>query len=130
LEGEKKRGMEVNIPDTLNAGWKNNKKGFGYKMLYKMGWKDDKGLGKEEDGITEAVKVRRRDEGVGVGTKDEDIKNHAWAATTSSFNDVLDTLKMAYGADRKNRKNGKKKKKRDKETKPKTALATVSVGVK
>lgn len=33
------------LTDTLNQTWKNDKSRFGYRMLQKMGWKEDKGLG-------------------------------------------------------------------------------------
>lgn len=43
--------MDVQLEDTLNQRWKNDKSGFGFKMLQKMGWKEDKGLGKNETGF-------------------------------------------------------------------------------
>lgn len=35
--------MDVELSDTLNKSWKENKSNFGYRMLAKMGWSEDKG---------------------------------------------------------------------------------------
>lgn len=47
------RGMPK---DTLNSSWRNSQ-GFGQRMLAKMGWTEGKGLGKDESGIVDNVKV-------------------------------------------------------------------------
>jgi hypothetical protein len=36
-----------------------------------MGWKEGNGLGKKQQGITECVQIRRRDDGLGLGTKNQ-----------------------------------------------------------
>lgn len=38
-----KVNMDVELSDTLNKSWKENKSNFGYRMLAKMGWSEDKG---------------------------------------------------------------------------------------
>jgi Pin2-interacting protein X1 len=112
--------MDVELKDTLNQAWKNDKSGFGFKMLQKMGWKEDKGLGKNEEGTTAAIKVTRRDAGVGLGAKEADTAgNSAWSSKGSSFNAVLDVLKAAYAP-----KKDKKKKK------VKKSVPKISVGMK
>ena len=58
---------EGGLKDTLNATWKNDKSRFGFKMLQKMGWKEDKGLGKNESGSVSSIKVSKREEGLGLG---------------------------------------------------------------
>ena len=40
---------------------------FGQKMLEQMGWQKGKGLGRNEDGMTECIQIRRREEGAGLG---------------------------------------------------------------
>ena len=40
---------------------------FGSKMLEMMGWEKGKGLGKNEDGMTDCIQIKRRDEGTGIG---------------------------------------------------------------
>ncbi|KAF3454744.1 hypothetical protein FNV43_RR05192 [Rhamnella rubrinervis] len=44
---------------------------IGYKLLQKMGWKG-KGLGKDEQGITEPIKSGIRDPKLGIGKQEED----------------------------------------------------------
>jgi hypothetical protein len=102
---------EVKLADTLNRAWKDgwshflnvssitcvlDKSGFGYRMLQKMGWKEDKGLGKHEDGMANAVKVKRRDAGLGLGVT-QDQAGDGWGSTVSSFSAVLDLLNANYG---------------------------------
>jgi Pin2-interacting protein X1 len=108
---------EVQLKDTLNATWKNDKTRFGFKMLQKMGWKEDKGLGKHETGTVSAVKVSKREEGLGLGMEklSDGAGNLGWSATAKSFNEVLKVLNESY----------KKKKPKVKKSVPK-----ISVGMK
>lgn len=39
---------------------------FGQKMLERMGWKEGKGLGRNEDGLTEHVKVSYKSDNKGL----------------------------------------------------------------
>lgn len=107
------------VADTLNASWKNDKKGFGFRMLQKMGWKEDTGLGKDETGITKHIHVKRREDGLGLGmehVKDDVIGSKGWSSTLTSFNGVLELLKTNYseGTSSESEKEKKtKKRKRD-----------------
>ena len=94
------------LPDTLNARWKEDKSRFGYKMLQKMGWSEDKGLGKNETGAVAAVKLKKREDGAGLGVEKmtDGAGAKGWSETATSFNSVLDTLKGVYGKDKKKRK--------------------------
>lgn len=58
---------------------KYNPSGFALKMLAKSGWKEGQGLGKQKQGTTEPVKIKRRVESLGLGA--EKVKrnwNDAW----------------------------------------------------
>ena len=51
---------------TKNKAWvEESKTGFGYKMMLKMGWKEETGLGKEGTGSTSHVIIRKRADNVG-----------------------------------------------------------------
>lgn len=73
--------------------WANDKSRFGMKLMEKMGWKEGKGLGKEEDGCVESVKPQRMGSEMGVGAPSKSEAN--WLAPgvlASGFNDVLARL--------------------------------------
>ena len=38
---------------------------FGFRMLEKMGWRDGRGLGVNEDGNKEHVKIHKKDDNLG-----------------------------------------------------------------
>ena len=65
-------------------------------MLKKMGWTEDKGLGKNEDGIVAAVKVKKREDGLGLGVTKDEAGNGGWSTTVNSFNAVLSLLNESY----------------------------------
>ncbi len=134
---------DVVLKDTLNTHWKENKNGFGYKMLMKMGWSESKGLGKNEDGIVNSVKIKKRNENVGLGMEgvvDDQVGSKSWNQTVSGFTAVLDLLKNSNygqngrndnsdsdGGDKPKKKKSKKEKKEKKEKKPKPII---QVGIK
>ena len=126
--------VDVPLSDTLNKKWKDDKSGFGFKMLQKMGWKENTGLGKDEGGDVEYIRIKKRDEGLGLGC--ESIGNRAnnnWGATASSFANVLQALKANYSVkdDKKRKKKEKKEKKeKSKEEEKKKSRQVISVGVK
>jgi hypothetical protein len=76
-------------------------------MLQKMGWKEDKGLGKNETGIADSLKTKKRSDGLGLGVQADGGGLNGWSSTVTSFNSVLDVLNATYGT-----KDKKKKKKK------------------
>lgn len=142
--------MSMALPDTLNVGWKDNKSRFGYKMLQKMGWSEEKGLGKKEEGIVAAVKLKRREDGLGLGMEKltDGAGAKGWAETATSFSSVLDVLKQAYkkpdkkkrrraesgnadeGEGNKERRKARKERREGREGKDKAPPIRISVGMK
>ncbi|KAI9597855.1 G-patch domain-containing protein [Syncephalis fuscata] len=76
--------------DPNNLAWSNNTDKFGFKMLEKMGWAPGKGLGKDEQGVVEHLKVRLKEDQLGVGADKKTVDN--WIANSSGFDDVLKRL--------------------------------------
>ena len=52
--------------------------GFGERMLKTLGWEKGKGLGKEEQGMKEAIEVKKKEDTVGVGGGPVVNWNDAW----------------------------------------------------
>ncbi|TPX59494.1 hypothetical protein SpCBS45565_g07727 [Spizellomyces sp. 'palustris'] len=76
--------------DPQNKTWKNDQSKFGFKMLQKMGWSEGKGLGANEDGLREHVKVRLKEDNLGVGADRRSIDN--WLDNNSAFDALLKGL--------------------------------------
>ena len=80
---------------------------FGAKILEKFGWKEGEGLGKEKNGITEAIQIKRREENMGLGkTKKEIMWNDKW--WEQSYNNILKDIKPHHNEKKENHKERKK----------------------
>lgn len=78
--------------DPRNTAWANNKSRFGYNMLVKMGWKEDKGLGQNEDGIKSHIKVTIRKDNKGIGADRKVNGELEWKKGTEGLSNVLARL--------------------------------------
>lgn len=79
---------------TLNPRgkqWSEDSNKFGQKMLEKMGWTSGKGLGAQEQGMTEHVRVKFKDDQGGIGFNKND-QDKQWTQHQDSFNDLLLSL--------------------------------------
>lgn len=106
--------------ETRNQAWANDTSTFGYQMLVKMGWSEGKGLGRNEDGISSHIRVKRKAISSGIGV-DEDIQgNSAFVNQIDSFNQVLQHLNNTESPSetkpKKLKLTKKKKKKKDKKS--------------
>jgi Pin2-interacting protein X1 len=61
--------------DPNNLNWSEDQSRFGFKMLQKMGWKIGEGLGKNNEGVSEHVKVMKRHDNLGLGAKKSNASN-------------------------------------------------------
>jgi hypothetical protein len=51
--------------DPRNTYWSNDTSRFGYRMLEKMGWRNGRGLGLNEDGKSEHIKIKKKENNLG-----------------------------------------------------------------
>mmetsp|Transcript_14414 Transcript_14414/g.36496 ORF Transcript_14414/g.36496 Transcript_14414/m.36496 type:complete len:677 (+) Transcript_14414:125-2155(+) len=87
--------------DTLNQRWANDKSKFGYQMLLKMGWTEGRGAGKNEDGISSHIKVKKRTDRAALGAEDDTSGNSAFIKQIDNFSAVLANLNASHGSSRK-----------------------------
>ncbi|XP_042004262.1 G-patch domain-containing protein 1-like [Salvia splendens] len=62
-----------------------------FRLMKQMGWEEGEGLGKEKQGIKGYVRVKNKQDTLGIGTE---IPN-AWAFDTTQFDSILKKLKVA-----------------------------------
>jgi len=82
--------------ETRNKEWRNNQSGFGYRLLTKMGWAEGNGLGKQKQGSLDVIAVSKRSDSLGLGAIRDQMGNHAWSETSSSYQTLLDQLRGKY----------------------------------
>ncbi|NXU56744.1 PINX1 inhibitor, partial [Turnix velox] len=81
--------------DPQNSAWSKDDSKFGQRMLEKMGWSKGKGLGAQEQGNTEHIKVRVKNNNLGLGAAINYEDN--WIAHQDDFNQLLAELNDCHG---------------------------------
>ncbi|KAM9782733.1 PIN2/TERF1-interacting telomerase inhibitor 1 [Neosynchiropus ocellatus] len=81
--------------DPRNSTWSNDDSKFGQKMLERMGWSKGKGLGKSEQGSTDHLKVKLKNNNHGLGATASYEDN--WIAHQDDFNELLAQLNNCHG---------------------------------
>uniref|UniRef100_A0A3Q3X5F9 G-patch domain-containing protein n=1 Tax=Mola mola TaxID=94237 RepID=A0A3Q3X5F9_MOLML len=76
--------------DPRNSAWSNDDSKFGQKMLERMGWSKGKGLGRSEQGSTDHIKVKLKNDSYGLGANASYEDN--WIAHQDDFNELLAQL--------------------------------------
>ncbi|KAL8064101.1 hypothetical protein ABFX02_01G069600 [Erythranthe guttata] len=61
-----------------------------FRLMKHMGWEEGEGLGKEKQGIKGYVRVKNKQDTLGIGTE----KPNAWAFDTTQFDSILKKLKV------------------------------------
>ncbi|XP_076611718.1 PIN2/TERF1-interacting telomerase inhibitor 1 [Chaetodon auriga] len=86
--------------DPRNSAWSNDDSKFGQKMLERMGWSKGKGLGRNEQGSTDHIKVKLKNNSYGLGTNVSYEDN--WIAHQDDFNELLAQLNNHHGQNNNN----------------------------
>ncbi|NWT17303.1 PINX1 inhibitor, partial [Vireo altiloquus] len=81
--------------DPRNSAWSNDDSKFGQKMLEKMGWTKGKGLGAQEQGNPEHIRVKVKNDVLGLGATINHEDN--WIAHQDDFNQLLAELNNCHG---------------------------------
>ncbi|XP_059352418.1 G patch domain-containing protein 4-like isoform X2 [Daphnia carinata] len=85
-EPKRKKKWSLNPRGKL---WCNDDTKIGQKLLEKMGWAKGKGLGREEQGDLEPIRLKYKNDSEGVGFE---VKNDQWIAHREEFNSILEAL--------------------------------------
>ncbi|KAL1456384.1 hypothetical protein WDU94_001115 [Cyamophila willieti] len=85
-ETRKKQKWSLN---PRGSAWSNDSSKFGEKLLLKMGWTAGQGLGANQQGIKEHVKVKVKHDSKGLGFKDND---QVWVEVENDFSNLLSKL--------------------------------------
>ena len=110
LGGVLNESVSCHTPALLSSD-----KSFAKRQLEKMGWQEGTGLGKRRDGITDHIKIKQREDEMGLGREKEtakEIGNQWWK---DSVGGTLAKLQARKSKDsKKDTKKSKKKTKRSK----------------
>ncbi|XP_037668899.1 PIN2/TERF1-interacting telomerase inhibitor 1 [Choloepus didactylus] len=94
--------------DPRNTAWSNDDSKFGQRMLEKMGWSKGKGLGAQEQGATDHIKVQVKNNHLGLGATINNEDN--WIAHQDDFNQLLTELNTCHGQEKADSSDNKEKK--------------------
>uniref|UniRef100_A0A8C3X5S1 PIN2 (TERF1) interacting telomerase inhibitor 1 n=1 Tax=Catagonus wagneri TaxID=51154 RepID=A0A8C3X5S1_9CETA len=94
--------------DPRNTAWSNDDSKFGQRMLEKMGWSKGKGLGAQEQGATDHIKVQVKNNHLGLGATINNEDN--WIAHQDDFNQLLAALNTCHGQETADSSDNKEKK--------------------
>lgn len=89
LLAEGKRKVKYGL-DPQNTNWSNDTNKFGQRLMEKMGWEKGKGLGANENGMTEHIKASYKWDQSGLGASPQSAD--AWVAHQDDYNDLLKML--------------------------------------
>ncbi|TRZ13532.1 hypothetical protein HGM15179_013583 [Zosterops borbonicus] len=95
LEKKTARRKQKWSVDPRNSAWSNDDSKFGQKMLEKMGWSKGKGLGAQEQGNPEHIRVKVKNDVLGLGATINHEDN--WIAHQDDFNQLLAELNNCHG---------------------------------
>eukprot|EP00906_Rhabdomonas_costata_P029015 RCo040982 len=106
--------------DPNNKHWTSDSSRFGYQMLLKMGWSEGKGLGRQEQGNPDFIRVQKREPNQGLSSEEDQSplcrKYVNWTVHKSNFDDLLRKMSSGEaGRTRRSEEGAKSKRKRNSE---------------
>jgi len=111
--------LRAKLSSTLNesCSQKISSNSFAAKQMAKMGWTKGTGLGKKRDGIASHIKVKKREDNIGLGVEKERVRELGvegmwWSSSVGDTLMKLQSKKKSNKSDKKSKK--KKKRKKDK----------------
>jgi Pin2-interacting protein X1 len=105
---------------TFSPALLSSDKSFAKRQLEKMGWTEGTGLGKRRDGMKEHVKIKQREDEMGLGRekmKAQEVADVWWKDSAGDTLARLQKKKNSAKDDKGKKKKSKKKKKNDKKEK-------------
>jgi len=87
---EPRRKQRISV-DPQNITWKSDNGKIGQKLLEKMGWSEGKGLGQNEQGVTENIRLKANHTAHGLGSEGKK-HNKVWMAHHDDFESLLANL--------------------------------------
>jgi len=95
---EKKFKKKYSSVNAQNKNWYKSPDHFGAKMLSKMGWSEGKGLGANEQGMSEYIRVKERsDQYAGMGFDLASLNKVS--SHMDNFNSILSSLQVVKSGD-------------------------------
>merc|ERR1712137_1267328 len=79
--------------DPNNKHWANDESRFGLKILKNFGWSEGKGLGANEDGNVDHIKIKKKASNSGIGETNNSSDN--WLQGAFQYNSLLKRLNEA-----------------------------------
>ncbi|KAF5283997.1 hypothetical protein FQR65_LT13631 [Abscondita terminalis] len=91
-----KRTKQKWLLNPQGKNWLAGSNKFGLKILESMGWKEGNGLGKQQDGITQPIRIAFKNDSKGLGLKEtaSSMQQDHFNALLESLNDNSDNPKV------------------------------------
>ncbi|KAK9812809.1 hypothetical protein WJX72_004183 [[Myrmecia] bisecta] len=84
--------VKPEIPEHVTRFQGVEKHSAGYQLMAKLGWKEGQGLGANKQGITTHIRVKKKQDQLGVGVTEADKRARDWTLGMVQYDNVLAKL--------------------------------------